>query len=67
MMMMNDPVLTVWEAGWAAGPVWSGAENRATNAILSPDRPAGSKPLYVLRYPDPNRLLLMGTKLGRSY
>jgi len=52
---------------WAAGLVWTGAENRATNAILSPDRPARSKPPYVLRYSDPNRLFRMGTKLGRSY
>ena len=23
----KDPVLILWEAGWAPGPVWTGAEN----------------------------------------
>ena len=25
----NEPVLIVQEAGWAPGPVWTGAENRS--------------------------------------
>ena len=25
----KDPVSIVWEAGWATGPVWTGAENLA--------------------------------------
>jgi hypothetical protein len=27
----NDPVPIVQEAGWAPGPVWTGAENLAVN------------------------------------
>ena len=39
----KDPVPIVPEAGWAPGPVWTGAENLA--------RPARSQSLYRLRYP----------------
>ena len=63
----KDPVPIVQEAGWAPGPVWSVAENRAPNAIRSPDRPVRSKPLYGICYPDRNRLFLMGMKLGRPH
>jgi len=38
-------------AGWAPGPVWTGAENLAPSGIRSPDRPARSKSLYRPRYP----------------
>ena len=38
----NDPVPIVQEAGWAPGPVWTGAENLAVTGIRSPDRPARS-------------------------
>ena len=41
----------VQEAGWAAGPVWTGAENLAPTGIRSPDRPARSQSLYRLSYP----------------
>ena len=34
----NYPLPAVQEAGWAPGPVWRGAENLPTTAILSPDR-----------------------------
>jgi hypothetical protein len=47
----KDPVLIVQEAGWAPGPVWTGAENLASTGIRSPDRPARSQSLYQLRYP----------------
>ena len=47
----KDPVSVVQEAGWAAGPVWTGAENLASTGIRFPDRPARSQPLYRLRYP----------------
>jgi hypothetical protein len=47
----KDPVLIVQEAGWAPGPVWTGAENLAATGIRSPDRPARSQLLYQLRYP----------------
>ena len=49
----KDPVPIVQEAGWASGPVWTGAENLASTGIRSPDRPARSKSLYRLSYPGP--------------
>ena len=45
------PVPIVQEAGWAPGPVWTGAENLVPTGIRSPDRPARSQLLYGLRYP----------------
>ena len=47
----KDTVPTVQEAGWAPGPVWTGAENLVTTGIQSPDRPARSQSLYRLSYP----------------
>jgi len=47
----KDMVPIVREAGWAPGPVWTGAENLASTGIRSPDRPARSQSLYRLRYP----------------
>jgi hypothetical protein len=47
----KDPVLTVQEAGWASGSVWTGAENLAHTGIRSPGRPARRQSLYRLRYP----------------
>ena len=47
----KDPVLIVQEAGWAPGPVWTGAENLASTGIRSPDRPVSSESLYRLSYP----------------
>ena len=47
----KDPVSIVQKAGWAPGPVWTGAENLAHNGIRSPDRPARSKSLYRKSYP----------------
>ena len=52
----KDPVPIVQEAGWAPGPVWTGAENLAPTGIRSPDRPARSESLYRLSYPGPRRL-----------
>ena len=46
----KDPVPIVQEAGWAPGPVWTGAENLAPTGIQSPDRPAHSQLLYRLSY-----------------
>jgi hypothetical protein len=34
----EDSVPIVREAGWAAGPVWTGAENLASFGIRSPAR-----------------------------
>jgi hypothetical protein len=45
----KDPVPIVQEAGWAPGPVWTGAENLASTGIRYPDRPARSQSLYRLR------------------
>ena len=47
----KDPVPIVQEAGWAPGPVWTGAENLAPTGFRSPDRPARSQSLYRLSYP----------------
>ena len=47
----KDPVSIVQEAGWAPGPVWTGAEILALTGIRSPGRPARSQSLYRLRYP----------------
>ena len=49
----KDPVLIVQEVGQAPGPVWTGAENLAPTRIRSPDRPARSESLHLLRYPGP--------------
>ena len=50
----KDPVPIAQEAGWALGPVWTGAENIAPTGIRSPDRPArGNQSLYWLSYPGP--------------
>ena len=47
----KDSVPIVQEAGWAPGPVWTGAENLAHNDIRSSDRPGRSESLYRLSYP----------------
>jgi hypothetical protein len=44
----KNPVPIVYEAGWAEGPVRTGAENLAPSGIRSPDRPARSESLYRL-------------------
>jgi len=44
----------VQEAGWATGPVWTGAENLATTGIRSPDRPTRGQSLYRQSYPAHN-------------
>jgi hypothetical protein len=43
----------VQDAGWAPGPVWTGAENLAPTGIRTPDRPALSESLHRLCYPGP--------------
>jgi len=47
----KDPVPIVQEAGWAPGPVWTGAENLDSTGIRTTDRPARSQSLYRLSYP----------------
>ena len=41
----KDPLPNVQEAGWAPGPVWTGAEHLAPTGIRSPDRPACNQSL----------------------
>ena len=47
----KEPVPIVQDAGWAPGPVWTGAEILAPTGTRSPDRPTRSQSLYRLRYP----------------
>jgi len=47
---LERPLPIIQEAGWAPGPVWTGAEKIAPTGIRSPDRPARSQSLYRLRY-----------------
>ena len=47
----KDTVTNVQEAGWAPGPVWTGAENLAPTGIRPPDHPAHGQSLYRLCYP----------------
>ena len=53
----KDPARIVQEAGWAPGPVCTGAENLAPTWILSPDRPARIQSLYRLSYPAHNKYI----------
>ena len=53
----KDPVPTVHEAGWAPGPVWTGAENLVPTEIRSLDRPARSESIYRPSYLGPQILL----------
>jgi len=46
----KDPVPIVYEAGWAPGPVWTGAENLTLTGIRSLGRPTRSELLYQLHY-----------------
>ena len=55
----KDPVPVVQEAGWAPGPVWTGAGNLAHTGIRSPDCPARSESLYRLSYPGRRNPLIL--------
>ena len=46
----KDELSIVQEAGWALGPVWTGAENLAPTRIRSSDRPPRTQSLYRLCY-----------------
>jgi len=61
----KDAVPTVQEAGWAPGPVWTGAENLAPTEIRSPDRPSRSQSLCRLRYPAHTSAFLTPTKIDK--
>ena len=45
----RDPVPIVQEAGWALGPVWTGAENLTITVIRSPDHPTRSRSFVTKR------------------
>jgi len=47
----KDPVPTLQEAGWAPGPVWTGAENLVPHRDSILNRPDRSQSLYRLSYP----------------
>jgi hypothetical protein len=49
---MDDPVPVVHEAWLVSVPVWTGAENPASARVRTPNRPACSKSLWWLLYPD---------------
>ena len=51
LTLEEDTVSVVQEAGWAPGPVWTGAENQARTGIRSLGSLADSQSLYRLRYP----------------
>ena len=44
---VKDPVLLVQEAGWAPGPVWTGAENLASHRD-STRGPSSPQPVAIL-------------------
>jgi len=46
----KDSVPIAQTAGWAPGPVWTGAENLAPTGIRFADCPASIQPLYRLSY-----------------
>jgi len=57
----KDPVTILEEAGWAPGPVWTGAENLVSSGIRS-DRPARSSVAIPTELPDPQSLVLIRAK-----
>ena len=54
----KDPVPILQEAGWASGPVWTGAKNLTSTGIRSSDRSVRSESLYGLSYTGPNNELV---------
>ena len=65
----RDPVPIVYEAGWAPGAVWTGAENLASHWGLIPGHTARSDSLYRLSRSGPqsfNRLRPNDPYMGRT-
>ena len=60
--LRKDPILIVWEVGWAAGPDWTGVEKLASTGIRSLDRPDRSQSLYRLSQPGPRRQIQYNLK-----
>jgi len=61
----KDPVQIVQEAGWALGPVWTGAENLALTGIPSRDRPARRQ--YVALYGGFIFIMLLNIGCSQEY
>ena len=57
----EDPVHIVQEARWAPVPIWTIAENLASNLSQPPDRPGRSDSLYRLNYAGPPLPVLFKT------
>ena len=55
----KEPVPIVQEAGWAPGPVWTGAENLAPTGIRSPDRPVRSSVAIPTELPGPYSIVFL--------
>jgi hypothetical protein len=53
----NDAIPILQDAGWAPGPVWTGAENLAHTGFRSLDRPAGSESRHRLSYAGPHKFV----------
>ena len=49
----NEPVPILQEAGWAAGPVWTGGKSRPRRDSI-PDRPARNSVVTPTELPGPN-------------
>ena len=63
----KDLVPILQSAGWASGPVWTGAENLAPTGIQSPDRPARKPVAIPTELPDKpaSRVIKLQAKTGR--
>ena len=49
----EDPLFIVQEAGWAPGPVWTGATSLFLTGIRPPYLPSSGESLYPLRFSSP--------------
>jgi hypothetical protein len=63
----KDSVPIVQEAGWAPGPVWTGAEKLAPTGIRSSDRPARSSVAIPTELPGPpHNIYFLEFKVGKE-
>jgi len=59
----KDPVPIVQEAGWAAGPAWTGGKSRPHRDSIS-DRPARSSVAISTKLPGPQKGKIINTSQG---
>jgi hypothetical protein len=59
----KNPVPIIQEAGWASGPIWTGAEKLAPIGVQFPDLLVRIESLYRLSYPFPHNSLSSCIKL----